>query len=99
MNYLKIELISYNPNFLKLFTKRILLKLEAINLVVVSLPKKRKIFSVLKSPFINKKAIEQFSITKYKKLLIVKQEQQKEVKKILERVPLKNIAIKIRKII
>lgn len=99
MSYLTIEVTSYKPNFLKVFTTKILSKLKATNLIAVSLPKKRKIFSILKSPFINKKAIDQFSITRYKKLLIVKQIQQKEVKNFLEQVPLKDIAIKIKKIV
>lgn len=99
MNCLKIEIVSYNSNSLRFFTKKILSVLNTVNLSIVSLPNKKKIFSVLKSPFINKKAIEQFSIKKNKKLLIVKQVQKKDLKKVLDQVPLKNIAIKIRKIV
>ena len=99
MNCLKIEIVSYNPNILRILTKKILSVLNTVNLSIVSLPNKKKLFSVLKSPFINKKAIEQFSIKKNKKLLIVKQAQKKDLKKVLDQVPLKNIAIKIKKIV
>ena len=99
MNCLKIEIVSYNTNILRILTKKILSVLNTVNLSIVSLPNKKKFFSVLKSPFINKKAIEQFSIKKNKKLLIVKQVQKKDLKKVLDQVPLKNIAIKIRKIV
>ena len=99
MNCLKIEIVSYNSNILRILTKKILSVLNTVNLSIVSLPNKKKFFSVLKSPFINKKAIEQFSIKKNKKLLIVKQVQKKDLKKVLDQVPLKNIAIKIRKIV
>lgn len=99
MSSVIIQIISYNANFLKVFTRKILLNLKEINLTTVSLPKKRKIFSILKSPFVNKKAIEQFSLTTHKKLLIIKQVQEKEVKKLFNQIPSKNIAIKIRKIV
>lgn len=99
MNCLKIEIVSYDPNILRILSKKILSVLNTVNLSIVSLPNKKKLFSVLKSPFINKKAIEQFSIKKNKKLLIVKQAQKKDLKKVLDQVPLKNIAIKIRKIV
>jgi small subunit ribosomal protein S10 len=44
----------------------------------ISLPKKRKLFTVLRSPHIDKKSREQFEFTRYKKKLFVQNENVKK---------------------
>ncbi len=44
------------------------------NLNEISLPKKRKLFTVLRSPHIDKKSREQFEFMRYKKKLFVQNE-------------------------
>lgn len=92
----RIELISYQNTHIKTFIEKVLINFDTPRIRIVPIPKRRKIFSVLKSPFVNKKAIEQFSLKVYKRLIIIECEDIKEMKYFLGGVSLKNVAIKIK---
>ena len=71
---LQISIISFKPNILKiysLFLEKLFKKLK-LNYSLVSIPKKKKKLTLLKSPHIYKKAREQFELISYKKIVIIK---------------------------
>jgi small subunit ribosomal protein S10 len=63
----KESLILYTQ-FLNFFLKKLFIKVS-----IVSLPKKRKRVTLLKSPHVNKKAKEQFEIFYYQTLVTIKE--------------------------
>lgn len=70
---IKLHLVSHKSFLLDRFIEKLL---EVTNsnkesVQVVSLPIKRRLFTVLKSPFVNKKARDQFGIDTYRKLVIL----------------------------
>lgn len=72
---IKLELKSLDKKILDFFTKYLLIFLKNLNLSYISiffLPKKKNRISILKSPHVNKKAIEQFQFTIFKSLLKIK---------------------------
>lgn len=96
-DHTKIEIVSYHHNYLVIFINKLQEELFLKGtLKIMSLPIKRKLFSVLKSPFINKKAIEQFSLKSYKKIIFIPRINIEELKHFLRRVSLKNVAVKIK---
>lgn len=93
-----LEVVSYQSRYLTKFMTKMFSYFQSKTgeIKVVPLPKKRKLFSVLKSPFVNKKAVEQFSLKKYKRVFILEKKRQNELKEFLKVVPLKNVAIKLK---
>lgn len=69
----KLHLISHKSSLLELFTEKLLTvtKLNRKDIRIVQLPTRRKLFTVLKSPFVNKKAREQFGLDTHKRLVIL----------------------------
>jgi small subunit ribosomal protein S10 len=69
----KLHLISHKSSLLELFTEKLLTvaKLNRKDIRIVQLPTRRKLFTVLKSPFVNKKAREQFGLDTHKRLIIL----------------------------
>lgn len=69
----KLHLISHKSSLLELFIEKLLTvtKLNRKDIRIVQLPTRRKLFTVLKSPFVNKKAREQFGLDTHKRLVIL----------------------------
>ena len=70
-------------------------KLNRESVKVVSLPIKRRVFTVLKSPFVNKKARDQFGIDTYRKLVILEKIDLLVFLQFLKRISCKGVAFKI----
>lgn len=71
---LRITLETFNPEVLNVSHNKlrtILDKIEVPNIRTVSLPTRRRIYCVLRSPHVNKDSREHFEIRIYKRLLYV----------------------------
>lgn len=69
---IRIKLKSYDHNLLDKSAEKIVRSVKVTGAIVsgpIPLPTKKKIFTVLKSPHVNKKAREQFKLCSYKRLL------------------------------
>jgi len=69
---IRIKLKSYDHNLVDKSSEKIVKTVRATGAVVsgpIPLPTKKKIFTVLKSPHVNKTAREQFQLCTYKRLL------------------------------
>lgn len=73
-----LESIKEIDNYLK--------KSDIKNKTLVSLPKKKKIFTLIKSPHVNNKSKEHFKIEKYKRLVCLTTSSH-EVKTMLKKLP------------
>ena len=67
---IKLHLVSHKSFLLDKFVKKLLevTNLNRESVKVVSLPIKRRVFTVLKSPFVNKKARDQYETRTHKRL-------------------------------
>lgn len=69
---IRIKLKSYDHNLVDKSSEKIVKTVKTTGAVVtgpIPLPTKKKIFTVLRSPHVNKKAREQFELNAYKRLL------------------------------
>lgn len=69
---IRIKLKSYDHNLVDKSSEKIVKTVKTTGAVVtgpIPLPTKKKIFTVLRSPHVNKKAREQFELSAYKRLL------------------------------
>ena len=69
---IRIKLKSYDFNLVDKSSEKIVKAVRSTGAVVtgpIPLPTKKKIFTVLRSPHVNKKAREQFQLCTYKRLL------------------------------
>ncbi len=69
---IRIKLKSYDHNLVDKSSEKIVKTVKTTGAVVtgpIPLPTKKKIFTVLRSPHVNKKAREQFELDAYKRLL------------------------------
>ena len=69
---IRIKLKSYDFNLVDKSAEKIVKTVKPTGAVVsgpIPLPTQRKVFTVLKSPHVNKKAREQFQLCSYKRLL------------------------------
>jgi small subunit ribosomal protein S10 len=69
---IRIKLRSYDHNLVDKSTEKIVKTVRATNAAVVGpipLPTEKEIFTVLRSPHVNKKAREQFQLRTHKRLL------------------------------
>lgn len=69
---IRIKLKSYDHNLVDKSSEKIVKTVRTSGAVVtgpIPLPTEKKIFTVLKSPHVNKKAREQFQLCTYKRLL------------------------------
>lgn len=69
---IRIKLKSYDHNLVDRSAEQIVKTVKSAGAVVtgpIPLPTNKKIFTVLKSPHVNKKAREQFKLCTYKRLL------------------------------
>jgi len=75
-NHFNLSIKSFNPNSFYAYVKFIkcLLRKLDIDFTQINLPIKKKRITLLKSPFINKKAREQFEIKFYKSMIQIKGE-------------------------
>ena len=70
---IKLHLVSHKSSLLETFISKLLdvTKLHRKSFKIVQLPTKRRIFTVLKSPFVNKKSRDQYGIDTYKRLVVL----------------------------
>jgi small subunit ribosomal protein S10 len=69
---IRIKLKSYDHNLVDKSAEKIVKTVKSTGAVVngpIPLPTNKKIFTVLRSPHVNKKAREQFQLCSYKRLL------------------------------
>jgi small subunit ribosomal protein S10 len=69
---IRIKLKSYDHNLIDKSAEKIVKSVKATGAVVsgpIPLPTQKKIFTVLRSPHVNKKSREQFKLSSYKRLL------------------------------
>jgi len=69
---IRIKLKSYNHNLVDNSAEKIVKTVKATGAVVsgpIPLPTHKRIFTVLKSTFVNKKAREQFQLSSFKRLI------------------------------
>ncbi len=69
---IRIKLKSYDHNLVDKSTEKIVKTVKATGAIIsgpIPLPSNKKIYTVLKSPFVNKKAREQFQLCTYKRLM------------------------------
>ena len=69
---IRIKLKSYDHNLVDKSADKIVKTVKATGAVItvpIPLPTHRKIFTVLRSPHVNKKSMEQFKLNSYKRLL------------------------------
>ena len=69
---LRIKLKSYDYNLVDKSAEKIVKTVKSTGAVIsgpIPLPTKKRIFTVLKSPHVNKKARDQFQVCSYKRLL------------------------------
>ncbi|MEI6122165.1 MAG: 30S ribosomal protein S10 [Bacteroidota bacterium] len=69
---IRIKLKSYDHNLVDKSAEKIVKTVKSTGAVVcgpIPLPSNKKIYTVLKSPFVNKKSREQFELSTYKRLL------------------------------
>ena len=69
---IRIKLQSYDHNLVDKSTEKIVKTVRATNAAVVGpipLPTEKKIYTVLRSPHVNKKAREQFQLRTHKRLI------------------------------
>ena len=94
---IKLHLVSHKSCLLDNFVKKLLevTNLNRESVKVVSLPIKRRVFTVLKSPFVNKKARDQFGIDTYRKLVILEKIDLLVFSQFLKRISCKGVAFKI----
>lgn len=94
--FIKIVLVSLDARFLGSFIREILIRLKKIQLKVLIMPKEKAFYRVLRSAFVNKKSVEEFSLRWYKETLSI---QRKELKKLLfffKQTAVKHVSIKIK---
>jgi len=94
---IKLHLVSHKSFLLDRFIEKLL---EVTNsnrerVKVVFLPIKRRLFTVLKSPFVNKKARDQFGIDTYRKLVILEKIDLLVFSQFLKIISCKGVAFKI----
>ncbi len=69
---IRIKLKSYDHNLVDKSSEKIVKTVRSTGAVVtgpIPLPTKRKVFTVIKSPHVNKKSRDQFQLCTYKRLL------------------------------
>ncbi|NUM31802.1 MAG: 30S ribosomal protein S10 [Bacteroidetes bacterium] len=69
---IRIKLKSFDPTLIDKSAKKIVSSVKATGAVVsgpIPLPTEKRIFTILRSPHVNKKAREQFQTCAYKRLL------------------------------
>jgi len=69
---IRIKLKSYDHNLVDKSAEKIVKTVKSTGAVVsgpIPLPTHKRIYTVLKSPHVNKKALEQFELCSYKRLL------------------------------
>ena len=69
---IRIKLRSYDHNLVDKSAEKIVKTVKSTGAVVsgpIPLPTRKKVFTVLRSPHVNKKAREQFQVCSYKRLI------------------------------
>ena len=83
---IRIKLKSYDHNLVDKSAEKIVKTVKATGAVVsgpIPLPTHKRIYTVLKSPHVNKKAREQFELCSYKRLLDIYSSSSKTVDALL----------------
>jgi ribosomal protein S10 len=70
---IKLHIVSNKGTLLDRFIERLHIAINPESINVVKLPTKKRLFTVLKSPFVNKKSREQFGISTHRRLVILRE--------------------------
>ena len=79
---IRIKLKSFDHNLLDKSAEKIVKAVKQTGVVVsgpIPLPTRKKVFTVLRSPHVNKKAREQFQVCSYKRLIDISNSSTKTV--------------------
>jgi ribosomal protein S10 len=93
-----LSIVSFRAFFLEKFAKKVFVAFSSDykNMKVVPLPKNSKLFTVLKSPHVNKKFREQFCLEKHQKLIFLGGgPKPSNIKCFLEVISCKGVAFKV----
>ncbi len=69
---IRIKLKSYDHNLVDKSAQKIVKTVKSTGAIIsgpIPLPKKKRVYTVLRSPHVNKKARDQFEISDYKRLM------------------------------
>lgn len=84
---IRIKLKSYDHNLIDKSADKIVKTVKAAGAVVsgpIPLPTEKKVFTVLKSPHVNKKARDQFQLTTHKRLMDIHSSTSKTVEALMK---------------
>lgn len=84
---IRIKLKSYDYNLVDKSADKIVKTVKATNAIVIGpvpLPTKKKIFTVLRSPHVDKKSREQFQLCTYKRLIDIHNSSSKTVDSLMK---------------
>ena len=95
MKTVKLRIVSHRSVFLDKFVNKFLYEVDKEYVTVLPLPTKSKLFTVLKSPFVNKKSREQFKLETHTRIIVLKGKEIKKIPKLLKNLSSNNIAIKV----
>ena len=95
MKTVKLRIVSHRSVFLDKFVNKFLYEVDKEYVTVLPLPTKSRLFTVLKSPFVNKKSREQFKLETHKRIIVLKGKEIKKIPKMLKNLSSNNIAIKV----
>ena len=97
---IQLKIKSLDQQSLKLYLIKIhkILKILGIKYNTFNLPSKRKRITLLKSPHVNKKAREQFEITKYSVMIQILSQEKFKILKLLSLNKPKTVTISIKNI-
>ena len=94
---IRLHLVSHKSFLLEAFIKKLLdvTKLHRKSFRIIHLPTQRRLFTVLKSPFVNKKARDQYGLDTYKRLVVLEVTNLSIFSQFLKVVSAKGVAFKI----
>lgn len=94
---LQLHIVSYRVAYLETFIGKLIQVVSPYCkfVKVVPLPTKSKLFTVLKSPFVNKKSREQLCLQTHRRLVVLEKVDSTIVVKFLKSISSKGIALKV----
>jgi ribosomal protein S10 len=92
---IKLHIVSNKGGLLDIFIKKLHVAINPECINVVKLPTKKRLFTVLKSPFVNKKSREQFGISTHRRLVILRKVDLLMFSHFLKEISCKGVSFKI----
>jgi ribosomal protein S10 len=92
---IKLHIVSNKSSLLDTFIKKLHDAIGFGYIDVVNLPTKKRLFTVLKSPFVNKKSRDQFGISTHRRLVILRKVDLVMFSHILKGISCKGVSFKI----